>query len=80
MRELTVSEQRALESLGEAWNIFLSFPRPPSNVIDDELAEFRLAIHAAQNIILSRPAADNTQVPVINEHEHELKRIQSNDY
>lgn len=53
MRELTGKEERALMFLGLAWNAFVELPRS-----DDDTHDFRQAIHAAQRIILSRPATE----------------------
>lgn len=52
LRSLTMSEQSVLELLTRAWSEFLGLPR----IHPDDQSEFRFAIHAAQNIILSRPA------------------------
>lgn len=54
MRDLTETEQRCLDSLGESANMFSYLPE----VHPADKAEFTQAIHAAQNIILARPATE----------------------
>lgn len=49
---MTEQETEALKPLVEAWERFLRFPVEHP----DDLEEFRRAIHAAQKIILCRPA------------------------
>jgi hypothetical protein len=49
---LTEDEQRILEKLAEAWNLFLELP-----VLHQwDRQEFMHAIHSAQNIVQARPA------------------------
>jgi hypothetical protein len=48
---LTHEEEEALKALSNAWDKFLELPK--LHQVDDH--EFMHAIHAAQNIILSRP-------------------------
>jgi hypothetical protein len=48
---LTPLELSCLAELSDAWNDFLLLEELHS----DDLQEFRMAIHAAQNIILARP-------------------------
>lgn len=52
MRAITSEEQQVLDLLGSAWNAFLKLEA----IHPDDNPEFRAAIHAAQNIVLSRPA------------------------
>jgi hypothetical protein len=49
---LTEKELATVEALASAWNCFLKLPIEHP----DDQAEFRRAIHCAQNIVLSRPA------------------------
>lgn len=49
---LTDKENKIVEILGTAWNEFLQL----NPIRQDDKDEFRTAIHAAQNIVLSRPA------------------------
>jgi hypothetical protein len=50
---LELAELKVVDALAEAWNAFLALPTEHG----DEQLEFRLAIHRAQHIILSRPAS-----------------------
>jgi hypothetical protein len=54
-RELTEQEDEALNMLGNAYWLFTQLPVLHA----DDRPEFKAAIHAAQNIILSRPAFDD---------------------
>lgn len=54
MRDLTADEQNCLNHLGEIANQYKTLPV----VHEADLAEFVAAIHAAQNIILARPATE----------------------
>ena len=49
---LSRAENNLLESLGECWNEYLELV---CNKDEDEVADFRNAIHDAQRIIMSRP-------------------------
>ena len=49
--ELTDIEVACLDKIVETWNLYLTL----STLHPDDLLEFRLALHAAQNIILARP-------------------------
>lgn len=49
---LTEQEREVLEVLAGAWDLFLSLPEQH----DADDSEFCAAIHAAQNIVLARPA------------------------
>ncbi|WP_165326983.1 hypothetical protein [Stakelama tenebrarum] len=51
MAKLTEQERAVVEKLADAWNAFLVLPIEHG---DDQL-EFRQAIHAAQDKVLSRP-------------------------
>jgi len=48
---MTDQEQKVLDQLANAWNEFLKLPL----VHNDELPDFRKAIHDAQRIIMARP-------------------------
>ena len=50
---MTKQEQAVVRALGDAWGEFLKLPTEHP----DEKLEFRLAVHAAQSLILARPAA-----------------------
>lgn len=50
--ELEQQERIALDLLSRAWNAFCALP----TLHDADAREFCQAIHAAQNIILARPA------------------------
>lgn len=52
MSLLTKEELEVLDHLGEAFNRFQALP----TIHPRDLPEFVLAIHAAQNIVLARPA------------------------
>lgn len=54
MRDLTPEEQAAAQLLGDAFNAHQQLPE----VHPHDAEEFMRAIHAAQNIILSRPATE----------------------
>ena len=58
LRGLTADERRVVDCLADAWNAFLDLPSEHP----DDLGEFRFAIHAAQRIILSRPACHAERV------------------
>jgi hypothetical protein len=49
---LTVNESNVLRQLAEAWNQYIELPE----VHPQDRDEFMRAIHAAQNIVLARPA------------------------
>lgn len=51
IRDLTLNELYVLESLAAAWNSYLELPI----LHNDDIPDFRNAIHNAQRIILSRP-------------------------
>ena len=51
MAELTELEFQCLIELASAWECYLQLPE----LHPDDFNEFRLTIHAAQNIILARP-------------------------
>lgn len=53
-------ELRVLEDLGSAWNSFMSLDAYHS----DDLTDFSHAIHAAQNIVMSRLAYRQVDYPV----------------
>lgn len=55
---ITVDEETVLQLLGEAWNKFIKLPVEHHA----DKAEMTLAIHAAQNIILSRVGLRSTGV------------------
>jgi hypothetical protein len=57
---MTPEEQRVLDHLAQAWNAYLALPV----VHTDDMAEFRQAIHAAQNIVLARPSVRSSRQPV----------------
>lgn len=48
---LTPLENNCLAKLVEAWDIFVTMPE----LHLDDMLEFRIAVHNAQNIILVRP-------------------------
>jgi hypothetical protein len=50
--QLTTRERAVIDKLVEAWNLFLELPAEHP----DDTLEMRLAIHAAQVLILQRPA------------------------
>lgn len=54
MRDLTLLERRIAQMLGDAWTLYGKLPE----VHRSDSAEFTQAIHAAQNIILARPATE----------------------
>jgi hypothetical protein len=57
MKGTTPAEYDILNTLGEVWNKFLELPRPlRNNTYDDDLHDFRKAIHDAQRIVMSFPA------------------------
>lgn len=58
MTLLTDDEQKALDTLADAWNLFVALPI----LYGQDRQEFMLAIHAAQNIILARPVLRETIV------------------
>lgn len=49
---LTKDEAVVVAKLVEAWEAFVALPREH----DDDVTEFRSAIHAAQRTVLARPA------------------------
>ena len=49
---LTPEEQRVLDALVEAWNLFMGLPY----YHPDDRGEFRMHLHALQYLILMRPA------------------------
>jgi len=49
---MSEDELRVVRKLGEAWNAFLKLPAQHN----DDVPEFRHAIHAAQHIVMARPA------------------------
>jgi BarA-like signal transduction histidine kinase len=51
-RNLTADEKRIIQSLSVIWNLFLKLPE----IHPSDADEFMQAIHAAQNIVLSRPS------------------------
>jgi hypothetical protein len=51
MTELTELEFKCLSALADVWEYYLQLPE----LHPDDLNEFRLTIHTAQNIILARP-------------------------
>jgi hypothetical protein len=59
---LTPEEWEVLNHLASAWNAYLRLPKPDPLLhgapilVDDDLADFRKAIHDAQRIIQARPA------------------------
>jgi hypothetical protein len=55
MRELTDAERQLAEMLGKAFSLFVQLPV----VHDDDMSEFRSAIHQCQNIVLARPAVES---------------------
>lgn len=55
MRDLTSEETTVINLLLQAWNIFATLPV----VYLKDGEEFRHAIHAAQNIVLARPAIED---------------------
>lgn len=54
MRDLTADEQRVADLLGEAFNLHERLPE----IHEADRPEFMTAIHAAQNIVLARPATE----------------------
>lgn len=52
MPELTPQERALTLALAECWNSFLKLPSEHPS----DQGEFLRAIHAAQNVVLSRPA------------------------
>uniref|UniRef100_UPI0035C9A0CE hypothetical protein n=1 Tax=uncultured Sphingomonas sp. TaxID=158754 RepID=UPI0035C9A0CE len=56
---VTDAELRVVGLLGEAWNAFLAMPVEHS----DHQDEFRHAIHAAQDLVLSRVGARQINCP-----------------
>lgn len=58
MRELTNQEKAVLHLLGQAWNELLMLPE----IHPADRDEFLRAIHAAQNIILARPAEETSAI------------------
>jgi hypothetical protein len=54
MRDLTDEEIKCAQLLGDAWNLHQKLPQVHSS--DEQ--DFAAAIHAAQNIILARPATE----------------------
>jgi len=61
-------EKAVLDKLVSAWNAFLGL----SQIHPDDTAEFRHAVHQAQNIILARPTLRTMQ--------HEIKaRFEESD-
>lgn len=57
MRELTKKENKIIKQLGKAFDGLMKLTPAHS----DDLKEFTFHIHAAQNIILSRPATEDIQ-------------------
>lgn len=56
---LTPQEAIVLDQLASAWNAFLALDVEHP----DETTEFRSSIHAAQNIVLSRPTRRAGDLP-----------------
>lgn len=50
---LTPAEQRVMDTLVEAWNLFIALP----NVDHDDQTDFRRAIHDGQRILATRIVA-----------------------
>jgi hypothetical protein len=50
--KLLSEETKVLNSLADAWNLFIAMPE----LHQSDRQEFMQAIHAAQNIIMARPA------------------------
>lgn len=61
MRNLGEQEQYVINALAIAWNGFLALPERHKW----DKVEFLGAIHAAQNIILSRPAMETQDAAVV---------------
>lgn len=59
MRDLTKEEQEVVDTLGEAVNKLAALP----TVHPSDSPEFCLAVHAAQNIVLARPAVESQVTP-----------------
>ena len=51
MTELTEKENEIVNKLADVWNLFYLLDQ----MHPSDIAEFKVAIHTAQNIILSRP-------------------------
>lgn len=49
---LTQEERKVIDALADAWNAFVSLPEEH----EWERVEFMHAIHAAQSIVMARPA------------------------
>jgi hypothetical protein len=58
VRELTDAERQVVEALGRAFNLFVQLPV----VHNDDVDEFRHAIHLCQNIVLARPAVEKLNI------------------
>lgn len=56
MRDLTEEELFVVNLLGTAFNAFMALPK----IHSADAPEYAQAIHKAQNIVLSRPAAEQT--------------------
>lgn len=71
MRDLTPTENQVLGLLGDAWSKFIALPAAhPSDA-----REMKHAIHAAQNIVLARPATEAKQAKrQRQEPDHEVDR------
>lgn len=54
MRDLTAEEREVILILDDAWNVFVGLA--PVHSADED--GFRHAIHAAQNIVMARPATE----------------------
>lgn len=53
-QHLTVREIEALRLLAKAWDVYVKLPI----LHPDDVADFRRAIHAAQNIVMARGILD----------------------
>jgi hypothetical protein len=62
VRDLTAREQQVLRLLGDAFNVYSELP----HVHPNDGREFVHAIHAAQNIVLARPATEQQHGKGIN--------------
>lgn len=54
MRDLTKDERRVIDALADAWALYGNL----YEVHRSDNGEFTFAVHAAQNIIMARPAVE----------------------
>ncbi|MFA7407702.1 MAG: hypothetical protein WCY93_07810 [Anaerolineaceae bacterium] len=53
---ITNAEQAVLRRLADAWSAYLELPNMNDlGVVNDDINDFRKAVHDAQRIILARP-------------------------